>query len=365
MIGSSRPPRSAALDAIRVLAILAVLAGHLPYRPPWLPPTVYAWHVPVFFLLTGYLWRYGRPAGDEINRRWLSIGRPYVTWLALLGVPFLVIGCLILNEYEFVDQVRRTLTLVGANRLFTTFWFLAALFFAAILARLLEPAPRSAAWALGLLGLVAGYLTGKSLSSLPLWIGLALPSLFFILVGQELKRFRERIPVPLVTGLLAIAAGAALVATGLAETVDMKYARLGTPVLGVLVAVLIGAGLVLVAEVLTPAVPAVIQRFVIAVAQSGLVVVLIHPAIIWGLSTWTDLRMPFFYTALVVLSWSIAYTLSRVPGLAGWLVGVDRPRGGTPAPVPAARTKPASETGSETAPETAPAADAVLARRSD
>ncbi|WP_229072328.1 acyltransferase family protein [Actinoplanes sp. DH11] len=345
MNGSPRPPRSAALDAVRVLAILAVVAGHLPYRPAWLPPTVYAWHVPIFFLLTGYLWRYGRPVSDEINRRWLSIGRPYVTWLVLLGVPFLVIACLILGEYDLGDQIRRTLTLVGANRLFTTFWFLAALFFAAVLARLLEAAPRSASWAVGVFGLLAAYLTGKSLSSLPLWIGLALPSLFFILVGQEFKRLRPRVPAPLVTGLLVIAAGAALVATGVAETVDMKYARLGTPVLGVLVAVLIGAGLVLVAEQLTPAVPAVVQRFVIAIAQSGLVVVLIHPAIIWALSTWTDWRMPLYYTVLVLTSWTIAFLLSRIPVLAGWLVGVDRPRGGTATPAPAVDAGAARPTG--------------------
>ncbi len=81
--------RSAAIDALRVFGIFAIIVGHVWDNEPVRLAT-YSWHVPLFFILSGYLATTARPLAIEVRARYLSLIVPYLSWLLLLSVPWIL-----------------------------------------------------------------------------------------------------------------------------------------------------------------------------------------------------------------------------------------------------------------------------------
>ncbi|ADG75329.1 acyltransferase 3 [Cellulomonas flavigena DSM 20109] len=313
--------RSVGIDLVRVVAVVAIVLGHVWSEGPF-RTVVHLWHVPVFFLLSGYLWRSGRPLGDEVRRRARTLLVPYVAWLVIILAVVVVIA---LARGEGLPLGAARSALLGgayATRPFSAFWFVTALFVAVVLYRVLDRGPWWVRWVGALIGLTLGYVAGDVLTRVPLSIGLALPCLVFVAAGHELARWRPRLPeratVPVGLGLVAV--GAVAVATGLAGLVDLKRADLGTPVVSVVVAVLVSTGLVLLAEAAARHVPEAAGRTVVALAATALLVVLTHAVVLWLLGTPPQGRALDAALALV-LPWALGLALLRVPAAAPVLLG--------------------------------------------
>ena len=95
-------PRSAAIDSLRLLGIVAVVAGHV-WSNELARDLLYTWHVPLFFVLSGYLWARDRSMALEVPNRWGTIGLPYTAWLSLspshsLSSPRRTVGCVKLGR---------------------------------------------------------------------------------------------------------------------------------------------------------------------------------------------------------------------------------------------------------------------------
>jgi len=130
--------RSVGPDALRLVGFIAIVVGHAVPNPV-VRDVVYPWHVAVFFFLTGYFWKSGRRFVDEGVRRWQTLMVPYFAWAGIFAMPLLA--------YDYAtksvpDVVRRAGTLVlGGTYLkspYEAYWFMCALFVAAVLYRLLD-----------------------------------------------------------------------------------------------------------------------------------------------------------------------------------------------------------------------------------
>jgi acyltransferase len=120
----------------------------------------------------------------------------------------------------------------GGNHLgrpFFAFWFVTALFVAAIVHRLMQNFPVWVPWAMALCGLGVVYWAGPALANVPLSAGVAWPSLIFVLAGVAFRKMRSRIDLGLKAGLALFAVGALLAGSGVAAPLDMKQADFGTP----------------------------------------------------------------------------------------------------------------------------------------
>lgn len=319
--------RSVGIDLVRVVAVVAIVLGHV-WGEGVVREVVHPWHVPVFFLLSGYLWRSGRSLTDEVRRRTPTLLVPYVAWLVIL---LLVVVAVALARGDGLPLGAVRDALLGgayAGRPFSAFWFVTALFVGVVLYRLLDQGAWYVRWVGALAGLVLGYLVPDVLVAVPLSVGLALPCLVFIAAGHELARWRPRLGdrAAGLVGAALVVLGAVAVATGLSAPVDLKQADLGTPVVSVLVAVMIGAGLVLLAEVGTRDLPAGAGRAVVALAAAALLVVLTHALVLWLLGTPPQGRVLDAVLALV-LPWALGLALLRVPAAARVLLGGAAARG--------------------------------------
>lgn len=312
------PRRSAAIDAVRVLGVTAVVAGHVWTESETIRALLYTWHVPVFFFLTGYLWTPRRPLPVEAAKRWRTLGLPYVAWLLLIAAVYLpwqhLRGGLTLTELAapFVG---------GAyiGRPFSAFWFMGALFAAAIVYRIIQRMPLWSHWILALIGVALGYLVPDALTAVPLGAGIAIPALIFVVAGNHLKQVRSRIASPMILGGSLLAVAIAVVATRVSNPVDLKQSDLGTPILSVAAAIAISAALILLAEGIVPRLGARLGKGLVALASVGTMVILTHAVILWALGTPPAGGWPALAIALVV-PWGAALIVARTP-LAPFLIG--------------------------------------------
>ena len=242
--------RSGGIDLVRCLGVIAVVAGHV-WETPQSRAWLYPWHVPVFFFLTGYLWKPGRSIGHEFRSRWATLGVPYLVWLAILWVTLMFV---LLQEGRLTLR-DAALPLYGGAvgyRPFTTFWFVSALFFAALLYRCAERfAPRLIyALLLGALLLGAIPAVARMLAYTPLSMGSALTCFAFIAAGACCRAVRGPAPrrTDLPLGILLVAAGIAGFVFGWLAPLNLKSGNFGTPLLSAIAACAISFGMVLVCE---------------------------------------------------------------------------------------------------------------------
>ncbi|MFD1721902.1 acyltransferase family protein [Amnibacterium endophyticum] len=316
--------RSGGLDAVRVAALVAVVAGHVWLSSRVLHDAVFAWHVPVFFFLTGLLERPGRTTGEEARKRIRSIGLPYVVWLAVLLAAYATVQ----GPGSWPSLGGIASGLEAAHRPFHTFWFLSSLLVTAVLARLLSPLALRWQLVVALGGAIAGTLAGPALARTPLAVGTAVFCLPFVIAGVAAQRVLPRIRRRAAVGAALVAAGAIALLLG-AQPVDLKAGDVGTPVLGYALGVAVPAGLVLLAEALFDRLPEAAGRVATALALPAVVVLLLHPVVLWLLRTPSSGRVLDFALCLLV-PWAVGLLVVRSP-LAPVLAGtarVRRPRRG-------------------------------------
>lgn len=322
--GADAPVRLTGVDLVRVLGVIAILAGHVWYTSETVHLLTYSWHVPVFFMLSGYLWADGRSLRGEFSRRWRSIIVPYIAWWFVVAVIYLVWAAA--NGFGLVGPVfYLALAAWGgalAFRPFTAFWFFSAFVAAVLYLRLVQGRPAPWAWAGALAAVVVCHtLTPLALRS-PLAVVQGLACALFILVGQQLKRVRPRLRRPGWTGAAFLLAGAALMALPSYTTLEIKSSDFGTPVLSAAVACLLSAGLILVAERVTRGLGTRVAAVLATVAAGATVTLLFHGVPMLLMQTprsggWLD------FVAVVVLSGGVALLVMR-SRWAPWLGGRNR-----------------------------------------
>ncbi|MER7442383.1 acyltransferase [Micromonospora avicenniae] len=312
--------RSAGIDLLRVAGITAVVIGHV-RSDDVTRAAVYTWHVPVFFLLTGYLWKPGRPLRVEWQRRWPTLGVPYLTWFLLLIAMLLAADAVTgrVASGTFADAIYGG---SAAMRPFSAFWFVSVLFLLAVAYRLLERLPVAVAWGIALVGLVVAYVSPEAVTAGPLGVFLVPACLVFVLAGRLLRQVRPRLSAG--SGVLLLVLGAALVVSGLSTPLDMKAGDFGRPGLGVLTAVLISAGLILSAEALDGRLRQRASAVIGALSACGIAVVLSHAAVLWVLGTPAQGGL-FDFAAALLLPWGFALLALRTP-FAPYLAGAPRMR---------------------------------------
>ncbi|MFL6154573.1 MAG: acyltransferase family protein [Marmoricola sp.] len=328
--------RARGLDAVRVIAMLAIVAGHLWTAHYWVRPVLFTWHVPIFFFLAGYLWNEKRGLVAEVRNRALTLLVPFVAWLVLLTV---------LLYRDHLDSTLHDLFWQawygeGYMRPFWAYWFAPALFFAAIAYRLVSRLgwiPRTVvvvALAVGTSELAgAGHLLRLNLSQ-------GLVCLLWILAGHGLRaldrsadarwgRHHDLNAYRAALGVAMLVSAALWIAASSADLdVDLNKIDLGVPVQSVLLSVLICTGVVLVATTIgSYAVPEVTSDL----ARAALVVMLVHVALIEQAGGLSDAG-PGRYVVVSAASWGLGLVLITLRRTS-WLTG-QRPRPGQQPEIP-------------------------------
>lgn len=314
--------RSAGLDAVRVIGIIAIVAGHTWSSNEVFHSFIYPWHVPVFFLLSGYLWKRHGSVRSELRGRFESLLLPYAAWLILIMSGTVLFAVIDGTGPNLESLLRATLGGAFAMRPYSAFWFVTALFVATVALRLLQ---RWSLWVpslISVLVLIGATLAPSLADRAPLAFAQGLAYMGLVLVGYGLRRLRPKLTRPVLTSVMALALGAVLVP--FVGYVDLKPMHLGVPVLTLLASMLVSCALIVLGERAFQNAPSALADGISTLARAGLVVILLHAAVLQLLDTPPEGRLIDFAVALIV-PWLIGLVLLRMPW-AWFLVGSKRPR---------------------------------------
>lgn len=269
--------RSVRIDIVRLLGLIVVVAGHVWTQYP------IGGYVAVFFVLSGYLWSTRRSVGEELRYQSWKLLVPYFAWLGILAVPYFV-WLTTTNRDDVSLGMRGLILLWGGERIltpFTAFWFMTAIFVAAMLFRILMPAPR---WVY--LGCLAAALTAtvfdeQLLGNKPGAVDVGAVSVLFMAAGHAYRKIEFRTG-PFQAGAAGvIVLSGILVATGTSARMELKTGDFGTPVLSIAVAVLIALAAISLARPLAAALPEKSGRVITRLVQMGTPIILLHAVPLW------------------------------------------------------------------------------------
>lgn len=305
------------------MAVTAVVAGHAFSARPWTSEAIFSWHVGIFFVLSGYLWRPGRGLRPEVVHRARTLLVPYAAWLLVVTAAFWLI-----REHRgrplhepFLHRVAKGGSYVGMP--YSAFWFITALFVAVVLYRALEHLAGRwtpvAALAVGGAGLVVAEHSPDALRSVWWAAGLAVPCLVYVAAGALLRTVRTHVPAPLATGPLLVAAGFGAFLLGGVSPPVIKAADFGDPALTVLAGTAIAVGAILTCEGLFGGRPRRVP-WLAALATTALPVVFAHGLVLVALADRPlDTSVGVFLAALTV-PWAAALAVRRSAALSSVLL---------------------------------------------
>ena len=120
------------LDSLRGFGIILITLGHLGCFE-LLERYLYSFHVPLFFFISGYLYRRGtKPLNDYIKKKTLTIFVPFVAWTLLSTMVNVVL------RYNMRPLLEKALTIDGQLTWNSPLWFLLVLYFVEVLFALLD-----------------------------------------------------------------------------------------------------------------------------------------------------------------------------------------------------------------------------------
>jgi fucose 4-O-acetylase-like acetyltransferase len=299
------------VDTAKGIGILLVVIAHAWTRGA-VRDFIYAFHMPLFFLLSGYMSK-PRATADFLPKQLRAMAVPYAAFLICLVLFDLGFEALRGNHPVFQSwQDGLWRMLVGGSELrgpFTIFWFVPALFFARIIwnsVALMVPDPRDWRWAMFAGAcLVAGVIMGWMSDFSPLGL-LTVPVVVALLWLGALWRTVENDRLLI---LLAFPASAVLllcISMVRALPLNMKVGDYGFPPVSLLLAV----GLSLCACAVARNIPGARLRNILgALGRMSLVIMYVHVAVIHYATPY--MARPWRFLLALMLSVAIAHLLEK------------------------------------------------------
>ncbi|MDN5730822.1 MAG: acyltransferase [Yaniella sp.] len=189
------PQRNIGIDALRLFSIAMVVLGH---SGSFECSTLLSiWRMPLFFILSGFFFvPYGRSLRFELSRRWETLVIPYLAWSVVISLVVIIV-----KWSEPTDMLHHLFTGwrggTGRSIFWMSAWFLLSLAISAVMLRYLERFPRWIAWVVGAASILtsrlfvyldrADILDGNPFVDVPLRLGISLPIIFYLLIGQEIR----------------------------------------------------------------------------------------------------------------------------------------------------------------------------------
>lgn len=299
--------RSVRIDIVRLIGLLVVVAGHV-----WVQYPI-GGYVAIFFVLSGYLWSTKRSVAQDLRYQSWKLLVPYFAWLAILAVPYFARA--LIGTKDEVSLGSRALDLLwGGERAttpFTAFWFMTAIFVAAILFRILMLAPRWVYYGCLALALVSSIFDEQLLGGMPLAVDVGAVSILFMAAGHAYRKIEPRIGHFHAGAAAVIVLCGILVATGTSARMTLKTGDFGTPVLSIAVAILIALAAMSLARPLANVLPEKAGRTISRIVQMGTPIILLHAVPLWLLPDSVPQIVEF--VAACIFPVAVALVLLRFP----------------------------------------------------
>lgn len=172
------------IDTIKGIGMLLVILGHFMNNNIFLK-TLYIFHIPLFFIVSGYLFNCDKGIKDFLLSKLRRLVLPYFS----LGIPITIAQVIFWQEKFWIDGVIHYIV----QRKYTAMWFLACLIIVNILAFILLKISDknwiilTLSLLLCLCGYIFTYILGRE-ANLPWNINTACVACLYFMIGYVLKK---------------------------------------------------------------------------------------------------------------------------------------------------------------------------------
>ncbi|MCU4674828.1 acyltransferase family protein [Catenovulum sp. 2E275] len=268
-----------AIDIYKAIGIALVVVGHV-YQNQ-LSEVIYLFHMPMFFILSGYLFNPNYGLSEYINKKSLSLLIPYITFL-LIFTTTLSLKPILHADFAgliqlWVNAVKGGTYLTG---LMTVFWFVTCLLatqsiFAA-LQKYLNPTALTAV--MGLLLLIQYWINFTASSTASWWLGLnaltlSLPLFYLGFICRQ-KHIFDSAVVGYCVALLWMGLSVHLFIAPQWYQLDMKFAQINSISLVMLYAVSASLSIMFICQKLVQATG--IARLLCPLGAASLTIMYLH-----------------------------------------------------------------------------------------
>lgn len=135
------------LDVSKGIGILLVVIGHHLEVSPWLTIWIYSFHMPLFFIISGWLYAHKKPVCDTkemVQKKMRSLIYPYCIF-SILAILFRLLLYIVLDstpDESFAAMCQKTISTYGYHAM----WFLPALFLTEVVVHQLENNKKITNW---------------------------------------------------------------------------------------------------------------------------------------------------------------------------------------------------------------------------
>ncbi len=289
------------------------------------------WRMPLFFILSGFFFvPYGRSLRFELSRRWETLVIPYLAWSLVISLVVIVV-----KWSEPTEMMHHLFTGwrggTGRSIFWMSAWFLLSLAISAVILRYLERFPRWMAWTVGGGSIVvsrlfvylnrADILDGHPFAEVPLRLGISLPIIFYLLIGQEIRTrvmpAVEHLSVARASsiGLVLVVAPLVLAQHFSIPAHYMHAGLFGWPLITPMIAITVTIGFIMIfATAVNRALQAsdFLSSLIVRLARTGSTVVMFHGLILLFMHS---LGMNFSSLPDLLVRFGIALTTAFAVGL--------------------------------------------------
>lgn len=300
------------INQLKGVGIIAVVTGHIYVGP--ISDGIYLWHMPLFFLLSGYLFKPHPEKMTFFKDKAIYLLVPYLAFLVLLGSREFVA---VAQVETFTNLAKYTLKdLLGGRYLLGwtgVFWFITCLFLTQQLANVLFPRfSLRVLWPLMALCLVVAFATSGLTAKwhVPWNADVVLFALPLFFLGwqykahglADMRRFDLAAAVVSTLGLV-------LVVSGVIRTLNLKYVDYGTPGITLIFCLAVVHLLVRVTQKIPE--KSFVGSALASAGQASMVIMFLHPIVHMGLQEWVTENRHIRMVLALALPWMLFYLLQR------------------------------------------------------
>lgn len=243
MLNKSMREREIWIDILKGMAIILVVVGHNtpPSEYPWLNTVIYSFHMPLFFILSGFVFS-KKPGKIYLLKSSKRLLLPFIAFCVVLELPD-ILKWLTSLHFKDLDTLRLILNKIIAGAVWSTpgwytiTWFVTVLWMSTNLFNyILNKKVKD--WYI-LLILVVGYLLSFIPWIIPFRISVVPMAIAYIWIGFLIRKYISYIK-SIKTVFYIIGGGSVLIIItllGSVARVDMKFAYYGIPIVSLILSV--------------------------------------------------------------------------------------------------------------------------------
>lgn len=318
--------RDVSVDLLKVILMYLVVFGHIidvghVERLEGLCQIIFWFHMPAFFLITGYLTNLDKESKkDFVKRKFITYIIPYFSFGLLLFL------CFRPNIKEYILRMFYGGSLHWG--ITGPYWYICCLFVTLVLFKLLRDKPKHYTVCIVVLMWVVAHYLGELITykmpqqyasmreyfALPFGLtNLFLSSMFFFigLIGKNFNIKKIRITPPILALFLTVL----IEKKGFLYMFNMKDITATDAFLDILVPVVFTLSLYYFSQFIERLINEKVKKIVISISKAGLVCIFVHMAIIAVFKNigiiFNELNIWFYALLIYIISWGLYLILSR------------------------------------------------------